>query len=184
MSLPANIRVNTQAPFPSRILGLGALVLTKNNGIWTFSLDYTKLAVAPSITPYQEVMVYDEALKTYALVNLIEAASAGMNAYREVSGGGTIDVLPTDIVLLVNGNPGNAATSIILPASSTRNGAPVTVKDLVGDANTNNITFVPNGTETIDGFSAAASASNGVALIDINYGKKTLFPLLSGGWYL
>lgn len=184
MSLPANIRVNTQAPFPSRILGLGALVLSKNNGIWTFSLDYTKLADAPSITSYQEVMVYDAALKTYALVNLLDATSAGTNVYREVSGGGSIEVRSTDVVLLVNSNSGNTATSIILPPSATRNGTPITVKDLVGDVNTNNITFVPNGTETIDGFSAAASAANGVASIDINYGKKTLFPLTSGGWYL
>ncbi len=105
------------------------------------------------------------------------------SAARQVTAAGSVTVGPADTVILLNKSVG-APTTINLPSSASRAGIPVTVKDLKGDAATNNITFVPASGETIDGFSAAAAAANGIALIDIDYGKKTLSPLTSGGWYI
>lgn len=103
-------------------------------------------------------------------------------AQRTVTASGDITVLATDQIIKVNKTVA-APTNINLPTSASRNGVPVMGKDLKGDANVNNITFVPAAGETIDGFSAAAAAANGVALIDVDYAAKTLFPNVSGGWF-
>ena len=182
MTLPVNLRVNVGAPFPSRVSGASFIVVSKANGIWTVAPDYTKLGSIP-LTSTQEFVVYDPATGAYGLLNASAVALSFLSTYRTVTVAGDVTILPSDITILLNKTAG-AATNINLPASNTRNGIAVTVKDLKGDANTNNITFVPAAGETIDGFSAAAAAANGVALIDINYGAKTLYPLVTGGWYL
>jgi len=119
------------------------------------------------------------------VLTALTATAAALFAYggAPITAAGNVTVNTIQPVYILNKTVG-APTSILLPTAASRNLIPVTVKDYKGDANTNNITFVPNGTETIDGFSPAAAITNGSALIDINYGKKTLFPLLSGGWYL
>ncbi len=43
MTIPANIRVNTQAPFPSLVKGSGAVTVAKQNGIWTVGISTTAL---------------------------------------------------------------------------------------------------------------------------------------------
>ncbi|MDR3487103.1 MAG: hypothetical protein P4M05_19625 [Bradyrhizobium sp.] len=183
MTLPADVRINIGAPFPARVLGNGVVVVEKANGIWTIKVDFTQLAQAPSLTSTQELLVFDPATGVYSLINVLAFVSASSGIYRSVAGGGNIIVLSTDRTILVSSGE-SAPTSIILPASSARQGSPLTVKDLQGNANSENITFVPYTGETIDGFSASASAANGVAVIDQNYGKKTLYPLTSGGWFL
>lgn len=113
-----------------------------------------------------------------------QAASGAVGqVYRLVTSAGAVTVGSTDLIILLNKTVG-AATSIVLPTSASRGGMPITIKDIKGDANTNNITFTLAGVETIDGSNQAASDANGNSKIDINYGKKTLYPLLSGGWYL
>lgn len=178
MSLPSNIRVNVGAPFPSQVSGAAFVAVTKANGIWTIAPNYALLGASPSISPTQVFVVFDPATGLYSLTNM-----GWENSYRTITAPGDVAVASTDLVILLNKTVG-AATAIDLPASSSRNGLPVTAKDLKGDSNLNNITFVPASGETIDGFSAAAAAANGAAVIATDYGKKTLFPLTSGGWYL
>ena len=78
----------------------------------------------------------------------------------------------TDTFLFVDTTGG--AVTIDLPAASGRTG-PIRVKDIKGDAATNNITITPNGTDTIDGLSSL--------VINSNYGGYFLYPV-SGGWTL
>jgi hypothetical protein len=186
MTLPANIRINVLAAFPARVQGAGYVKVTKANGIWTITDDFTLLAPilgAPNPN-LEEVVVFNTATGVYNTITIAQLLSAGfgLGNYRIVTVPGDVAILTSDVTILMDKTVGQA-TNIILPASSVRAGIPVTVKDYKGDANANNITFVPAAGETIDGFSAAASAANGVALIDINYGAKTLYPLTGGGWY-
>lgn len=102
--------------------------------------------------------------------------------YRIVTAAGDYTVQSTDFIILMDKTVG-AATNILAPASSTRNNA-IKIKDYKGDAQTNHITFMANGVETIDGFSNAAAGANGISKISTNYGYKTFFPLSSGGWYV
>ena len=67
MTLPANIRINVKAPFPANVSGAGFVTVSKNNGIWTIGVDYTKLSqlnVSADI-PAALVAVYDPATKQY-----------------------------------------------------------------------------------------------------------------------
>jgi hypothetical protein len=181
LTLPANIRVNVRAPFPSRVQGASFIQVSKSNGVWTITANYELLANFPSLTGTQVIVAFDPASGQFGL--LTAPVVSGDGAYRLITASGAINVLGTDVVILTNlATP--AAVNIVLPQSSVRNGLPITVKDIAGNANTYNITFVPFSGETIDGFSAAAAAANGVAVIDVNYGKKTLYPLTFGGWYL
>ena len=178
MTLPVSIRVNCRAPFPSRVRGAAFIQVAKANGIWTIQPNYELLASFPTMTGTQVVAAFDTASGAFGLLSA--PAVAGFGSYKTISA--SYAILGTDVTLLVS-NTSAAAISITLPQSSTRKGLPILVKDIGGNANTYNITLVPASLETIDGFSAAASAANGVAVIDINYGKKTLYPLTSGGWY-
>lgn len=184
MSLPANIRINARVPFPSLVQGAAYISLTKVNGIWTIAPNWTTLAQLSSISDptLKEVIVYDIVSGQFNTVSLATLLTILSSNYRVVTSGTT--VLSSDTTILVE-LASAAAINIVLPTSASRNGLPITVKDYNGTASgTYPITFVPASGETIDGFSASAAAANGIALIDVAYGRKTLNPLTSGGWFL
>jgi len=186
MTLPASIRINTMLPFPTLVLGSGPISIAKLNGIWTVGFSFSQLGQQfPALLQYTTdfVLVYDSIAGTYFKVSLASIVAIATNSFRIVTAAGDVTVLINDQNILMNKTVG-ATTNILFPTAASRAGVPLTIKDYKGDANTNNITIVPFGAETIDGFSGAAAAINGTALIDTNYGKKTYFPLLSGGWYL
>lgn len=192
MTLPASIRVNTAAPFPSLVTSTAPVTIRKVNGIWTIGFSSASLAVMTPPSgdyPTDYVLVYDSIAGTYFNVSIsqvIAAAAASITAVaptpKIVTAAGDYTVLAGDQIILMNKTVG-AATNINLPTSASRINIPITVKDYKGDSNTNNIVFVPNGTETIDGFSSAVALANGTSVIRTNYGIKTLSPLPSGGWF-
>jgi hypothetical protein len=182
MTLPASIRVNVRSPFPSRVQGASFIQVAKANGIWTLSPNYTLLAPSVGLDGTQILAVYDTVAKTWSTISALSLLAA-QSIYREVAGGVTINVQPSDVSLLITGTPGSP-TTIQLPNSATRGGLPVYVKDLTYLAATQNINFAPAVGETFDGFSASAAITNGVAVISIDGGDKTMFPLTSGGWFV
>ncbi len=183
MTLPANIRVNVRAPFPTQVKGASFISVSKANGVWTITPNYLVLGQNINVSPTQVIALQDQVTGVWSFIGAALFAASALSSYRVVTTAGAVNILSTDIVILLEKSPSGTST-INLPASATRAGAPVAVKDLTGDANANNVTFVPFTGETIDGFSAAAAAANGVALIDVNYGFKKLFPLAIGGWYV
>lgn len=182
MTLPANIRVNVRAPFPSRAQGSAFIQVAKANGVYTIKPDYTVLVQNPGVDANQIVALQDKVTGVWSYVSALAFISGAANSYRVVSSVGTFAVQPADVVILLQKASSGASTAN-LPTSASRGGVPFTIKDLTGDANTNNITIVPAAGETIDGLSASAAVTAGVALIDTDYGSRTLYPLLSGGWY-
>lgn len=183
MTLPANIRVNVRVPFPALVQGAAFITVAKANGTWTIAPNYQLLAPSVGISPTQIVALYDTATGAWSYIPATQLGAALLSTYREVTAAGAVTVLPSDVTILLKKSPSGTST-IQLPASATRGGLPVTIKDYTGDASTNNDTIVPAFGETIDGFSASAAAANGVALISVDNGFKTLYPLASGGWYL
>jgi len=192
MTLPASIRVNTAAPFPSLVTSTAPVTIRKVNGIWTIGFSSASLAVMSPPAgnyPTDYVLVYDSIAGTFfnvSISQIIAAAAAAITTVAPpptiVTAAGNYTVLAGDVIILMNKTVG-AATNINLPTSASRLNVPVTVKDYKGDSSSNNIVFVANGTETIDGFSSAAALANGTSVIRTNYGVKTLNPLPSGGWY-
>lgn len=181
MSLPAFIRVNVRTPFPSRVQGAAFIQISKANGIWTITPNYTILAPSVGLSGTQVIALYDTVSKTWSYTSALSLLSVE-SIYRTAPGGSTITVLPSDVTILITGSP-SSPTTIQLPNAATRGGAPVSVKDLTYLANTQNINFAPSLGETLDGFSAAAAITNGVASIAIDGGSKTFYPLVSGGWF-
>lgn len=183
--LPANIRVNVRVPFPTLVQGANFIGLSKSNGVWTIQGDYTQLAslLALADLPTAQLAIYDPLTKQYNTVTVAQLIASGLSSYRVQVNGGTVIVGASDVVILMD-QAVPAAVDIQLPASAARNGIPVTVKDYAGVSNANPLTFVPLAGESIDGFSAAAAAANGAAVLNTNYGKKTVYPLTQGGWFL
>jgi hypothetical protein len=186
MTLPANIRVNVIASFPTRVQGSGPITVTKANGIWTIGWSLAVFAPAqnPPLANYPTdfLVVYDSVANTYFKMSLSSFVAAVTSVYRIVTAAGDVTVVPSDVTILMQKTVG-AATNINAGTSASRLGVPLTIKDYKGDAFTNKITFVPSAGETIDGLSAAAAITAGIALIDTNFGKRTYYPLVSGGGY-
>ena len=188
MTLPANIRVNVRVPFPTRVGGAAFISVNKANGIWTIAPNYRLLAPDVAITPTQVVAVQDllTGVFSYAYANALGSGGGGGGGVvvpRMITVAGATVVLAADTALLINPSPGGAVTIQLLP-SAGRAGIPLIIKDYSGLANTNNITITPASGETIEGLSAAAAVANGIAVIDTDYGSKSLYPLTSDGWFI
>lgn len=112
--------------------------------------------------------------KTLACGNSALGASLPFK-YREVTAAGDVTVQTSDRVIGVNKTVG-AATNVNLGLAALRYGTPITVKDVKGDAGTNNITPVFSGGELCDGLAAASF------VIAVNYAWVTFYPR-SGGWF-
>lgn len=96
-------------------------------------------------------------------------------APTNVTSGGTTTIGSADLGdFLVNVN---SSVTMQLPTAASRGRFPVSVVDIGGYASLiNPITIVPNGAETIMGFSSLPITSA--------YGGYTLWPIATGGWYL
>lgn len=182
MVMPANIRVSAQFPFPAAVSGAAPITVTKLNGVWT--IGFTIVGFAPQVPPVGNyptdfLLVYDSVAKTYFQMSLtsIVAALTPPSATR-------LQRSVTATPIVVQGNDSiincniNVAAACALPAAATRNGAPLTFKDL-GQAGAHNITITPNGVETIDG------AANFV--MTNNRQELTIIPFNDGvnsGWFI
>lgn len=178
MTMPANVRVNAQFPFPALVTGSGPITIGKANGIWQVGFTIGAFtSINPPAQNYSTdyLLGYDTANSVFFKVSIANLAAAlqGARNQRSVTAS-PIVVAGTDGILNCNIN---AAAACALPAAATRNGVSLTFKDL-GQAMTHNITITPNGAETIDGVNAPVVISN-------NYGYITLVPFNDGvnsGW--
>ena len=151
MTLPANIRINVKAPFPANVSGAGMVVLTKANGIWTVSIDFTKLGPLTTTNdiPGALVAVYDPVTKLYNTLTAAQiaalASTTGARTQRSITGGGQLPIIGADSILNVNNVADLTPT---LPLASTRNGAPLTINNMPGS---HTQTVGTTGADTIDG---------------------------------
>jgi hypothetical protein len=72
MTLPANIRLAMQVPFPAMVTGQGPISVTKANGVWTFGFSTAALGVQNpppnNLMNTDYVLTYDSVNQTYANV--------------------------------------------------------------------------------------------------------------------
>lgn len=87
-----------------------------------------------------------------------------------------VTILSTDTVSLYLVNT-SAARTINLPAASTVANRRYIFKDSTGSAQTNNISIVPNGTDTIEGL-------NVTKVLQTNWGSWTLVNDGTSAWYM
>lgn len=184
MTIPANVRVNAQLPFPSLVYGTGPITIGKSNGIWTvgFSIAAFGSIVPPAPNyPTDYLLGYDEVNKAFfsvSITNLISSINQSLGAARAQR-----YVTATPIV--VTGNDQiisckiTSAAACALPSAAGRLGVPLTFKDL-GQATAHAITLTPSGGDTIDGSASPYVISN-------NFGWVTLVPFNDGtntGWMI
>lgn len=81
MTVPTNIRMNLNAPFPSLVTGSGPISVGKQNGIWQIGYSIAGLAIQPQppagnlATDY--VLVWDSVAQTFVQVPLSALAGGG-----------------------------------------------------------------------------------------------------------
>ncbi len=102
---------------------------------------------------------------------LIQIIGSGYNP-TFVTSGATYNSVATDTRILVNKTVGSATTVALL--ASTNYAQPVIIKDIKGDADSNNITVTFAG--TYDGVASPVT-------ISVQYGWVTMNPLPNGNWY-
>lgn len=139
---------------------------------WVRPLEWNDTHVVPVATNAQAAAGTDDTvLMTPAKTTV--AIQTLVTGQRTVTAAGDITVSATDHYVIVNKTVG-AATNANLPAAASYGGGKVTIKDGKGDADSNNISIVPNGTETIDG-------SNTALVISSAFGFYSLIAV-TGGW--
>jgi hypothetical protein len=71
--IPAEVRINTNTPFPTMVTGANGVSLGKQNGIWTVQLNINSLApAAPPLSTFGHfyVVVFDSTTGLYTRVSL------------------------------------------------------------------------------------------------------------------
>lgn len=170
-SLPYNIRVNVNVPFPALVAGAVGIKVTKQNGIWTIAPDYTAFPQSAVISDPANtyVLVWNAVSGLFALVPA--SAVAGSKVVKTLTAAGPYTALPTDEVLIVKQTTGAAFTVNVDWSARTK---PLRVVDGKGDAATNNITITPASGQT------QLASANYSYIIDGNGGSITLTPLPDG----
>lgn len=178
MALPASIRVNVSAPFPTLVQGSGPITLTKTNGVWTFGLSF---AVFPTTNPpvdptaYQ-ALVYNPSTGIYSVLTLAAIfSSITTGGARTITAAGAVTVTASDTFIRM-AKTVSATTAINLPSAVSRNGLDLTVKDAKGDWTAFNIAINALAGEDIDGITAAAGGYPGT----MNFQAITLRPRANG----
>jgi hypothetical protein len=168
---------------------------TAGNGF----INYQSQSATPA-TPASGFSVYADATNRFSQVNSAGFTTTfdsngitGNRVYtlRDVSGkflldtrlsmagtsvAGTTTILSTDAFAVYYVDT-TAARTINLPTSASVTDRAYIFKDISGQANTNNISIVPNGTDKIEGL-------NTTKLLQTNYGSWTLLSDGAGNWWM
>lgn len=169
MTLPANIRVNVGAPFPTLVKSSAGLSIQKANGVWSLGLGYPQLgihALPPATnlaTDY--VAVYDSIAQTYFLLPLSQMGIGGERLQRSITSL-PVTFTTSDQIMHLNFTGIAGPIAITLPPFGTRAGIPLTFKDVGMTAGTVNITLNAAAGEFIDGsFTSVVLSQNGQAIM-------------------
>jgi hypothetical protein len=163
MTLPANVRINLSAPFPSLVTSSGPVTVAKSNGIWTIGFSVMALGqqTPPTINYATDFLyVYDSVAQTAFRASLSQLGLAGGGNQRYVNAA-PVAILPTDLYVHLNLG---ASSTITLPSFTARSGVPLIIKDVGMQATAFPQTIQPVGGETIDGFGSVSLNTNGQAI--------------------
>lgn len=145
--------------FPANVSADEFLTILKQNGTYSFGVDYTLLDASPitdAVTSY--IAVYDAASHSYKINTVAALLQQGTTVDQNITAPGPVTLASNVGTVRVNQTVG-AAITINLPAAANKT-CPVLIADWKGDAGTNNITIVPNGTEKIQGRSSWTIAAD------------------------
>lgn len=156
-----NLRLKVSSPslkllvrpiYPLKLVAGTGIGISSAAGISTLGLDYSNLVELAAYDPTQKLFaVIDRATGLWNKVSLASILS-GSQTVQIVTAAGDVTVQPNDGLIILNKTVG-AATNVILPAAASKVGR-VKVVDWKGDSDVNNVTFVLNGAELIQGLAS------------------------------
>lgn len=159
MAVLPKVKLKVVPTFPSGVSVSGFLTVTKANGAYTLGVDYNLVAGGSIADPsVAEVVIIDQTDGSYKLVSLSQILAAATQIEQHVTTAGPIAVLPNAGIVRIDQAIG-APITLNMPAATGKT-CPVLIADWKGDAGTNNITIVPNGTEKIQGQSSWTIAAD------------------------
>ena len=175
MTLPANIRTNWSAPFPSKVTAAGPITIIKRNGIWTVGISFNALGQLPiGVDPTRvQILVYNVVTGTFQTTTLAGVQSGGLATMIVTHAASPYPPLATDFFLLADTTGGTV--EIDLPPAANRGGVALSIKDYKGNAATNHITIKPQPGETLDSYTNAAPL-----VLSANYDGVRLLPIIGG----
>ena len=136
--------------FPANIAVGAFLTVTRSNGTYTFSADYTLLDPTPFADPSAAlVAVYDSSTSSWKVTTLSTLIATATGIVQTFTAGGTEAINANTGVALVNQTVG-AAKTLTMPLSTVKT-CPVLISDFKGDAGTNNITINLTGSDKFPG---------------------------------
>lgn len=170
-SLPYNIRVNVNVPFPALVAGAVGIKVTKSNGIWTIAPDYTAFPQSQFVVDPTNTfsLVWNQVTGLFTLVQI--GAVNNLKVVKTLIAAGPYTALPTDDVVIINQTAGAPFT---VNVDWSQRSKPLRVVDGKGDAATHNITITPAAGQT------QLASVNYSYIIDGNGGSITLTPLPDG----
>lgn len=150
------IKLKVLPCFPSEVFGAVFITVTKANGIWTITPDFSVLDV-PVITDLSafETVVRNITTGAYGRVPLTNLLASSYFASLVTTS--IYNVSATETYLRCNLS---AEVAINLPPSANRNGLGLGIKDVTGNFAMFNARINPNGTEKIDGLSSLTASQN------------------------
>lgn len=173
MALPANVRVNIGAPFPSTVKGGGLIAVSKAAGIWTVSLNFAAVAQVPIVPDPANTYVPAWNALT-GVISMVPITTVQSNkVVTTLTGSGAFTspyaAQPNDDVLLVNAVP------FTVTVDWSARSKPLRIVDNTGTASVANpITITPKTGQT------QMASVNYSYLIDGAGGSITLTPLPAG----
>lgn len=171
MTLPANIRVNIGAPFPSTVKGGALIAIAKKNGIWTVSFNAAGLALVGVVPDPANTygLVFDPVTGVYSLLQIGAIVNGAKVVKTLAAPSSPYPALPADDVLLINAVP------FTVNVDWSQRTKPLRVVDITGNASVATpITITPSAGQT------QLAKVNFSYLIDGAGGNITLTPLPAG----
>jgi hypothetical protein len=156
MTLPASIRVNCRAPFPSRVSAGPGIAVAKANGIWSIGLNYPALATAASLLATHEWVVYDTVAATYSLISPALLAAFVLSGQRVAVNDADHAVALSEGIVAYTAISAARVVSL-LPAGNYAAGSQLVIVDESGSCSaTKTITATASGTDEISGATTQA----------------------------
>jgi hypothetical protein len=160
MATLPKVKLKVIPTFPTDVTVGGFLTLVKQNGSFALGINYNLVAGGSISDPSAaDVVIIDQTDGSYKLVSLSQALASTTQIEQHVTAPGPVAVLPNAGVVRVDQTVG-AGITLNMPVATSKT-CPVLIADWKGDAGTNNITIVPNGTEKIQGQSSWTIAADG-----------------------
>jgi hypothetical protein len=147
------LRLKVATRIPAQLVAERFLTITRSSGVYTFGVDYTLLDPSAITDPTTALIaIYDQSTASYKVGTASALLSSSLQIEQHITAAGPVTISNNTGIARVDQTVG-AAITLNLPAALSKT-CPVLVCDWKGDAGTNNITIVPNGSEKIQGLSS------------------------------